>query len=293
MKKYVTLVCALVLSVMAFAHDFMVDELYYTKQGDNTVNISFQGNSYTSSSKIYSGDIEVPEQVEFEGKMYTVVGIDDGTFNYCTNLTSVSLPKTVTSLGTIIFEGDNKLTSVVLGSPSSIGNQNFNFCSALQSITIYSTTVPETGNKAFLGLDKSKITVKIPAGTKAAYEADEIWNGFIFEELPAEGGEEGGNEGGEEGGNEGGEEGGNEGGEEGGQEGGEEGGQDDNPQSAVSSLTNNFNISVSGNVISASQVVMVYNVLGGFEGKGYSVTVPKNGIYFVTAGNKSYKIYVK
>jgi hypothetical protein len=284
MKKYVTLVCALVLSVMAFAHDFMVDELYYTKQGDNTVNISFKGAS-SASSMVYSGDVVVPETVEFEGVTYTIVGVDDGTFNYCTNLTSVSLPKTVTSLGTIIFEGDNKLTSVVLGSPSSIGNQNFNFCSALQSITIYSTTVPETGNKTFSGLDKSQITIKIPAGTKAAYEADVNWNGFIFEEMQAEGGEEGGNEGGEEGGNEG--------GEEGGQEGGEEGGQDDNPQSAVSSLTNNFNISVSGNVISASQVVMVYNVLGGFEGKGYSVTVPKNGIYFVTAGNKSYKIYVK
>ncbi|MBO4777994.1 MAG: leucine-rich repeat protein [Bacteroidales bacterium] len=277
MKKYVMLGCALVLSVMAFAHDFEVDGFYYTRQSANTVNISFKGSNY-SSSMAYSGDVVVPDQVEFDGVTYTVVGVDDGTFNYCRELTSVVLPNTVTTLGNYVFSYDNNLTSIILGSPSSIGNNNFEGCTSLASIVIYSSTVPSYGTKPFIGIsDKSSITIKIPAGTKAAYEADEIWNGFIFEELPAEGGEEGGNEGGEEGG----------------QEGGEEGGQDDNPQSAVSSLTNNFNISVSGNVISASQVVMVYNVLGGFEGKGYSVTVPKNGIYFVTAGNKSYKIYVK
>ena len=285
MKKYVMLGCAVVLSVMAFAHDFEVDGFYYTRQSANTVNISFKGSNY-SSSMAYSGDVVVPDQVEFDGVTYTVVGVDDGTFNYCRELTSVVLPNTVTTLGNYVFSYDNNLTSIILGSPSSIGNNNFEGCTSLASIVIYSSTVPSYGTKPFIGIsDKSSITIKIPAGTKAAYEADEIWNGFIFEELPAEGGEEGGNEGGEEGGNEGGEEGGN--------EGGEEGGQDDNPQSAVLSLTNNFNISVSGNVISASQVVMVYNVLGGFEGKGYSVTVPKNGIYFVTAGNKSYKIYVK
>ena len=272
MKKYVTLVCAFVLSVMTFAHDFEVDGYYYTRQSDNTVNISYKGTNY-SSSMVYSGDVVVPETIEVDDVTYTVVGVDDGTFNYCTKLTSVTLPKTVTTLGGYIFENDSKLTSVVLGSPTTIGNQNFSGCSSLTSITIYSETVPTTGAKVFLGVDKSKVTMSIPAGSTATYNADDNWSGFTFEELPAEGG--------------------NEGGEEGGQEGGEEGGQEENPPLAVSSLTNNFNISVSGNVISASQVVIVYNVLGGFEGKGYSVTVPKNGIYFVTAGNKSYKIYVK
>lgn len=266
MKKYVTLVCALILSLMTFAHDFEVNGFYYTRQSDNTVNISYKGTNY-SSSMVYSGDVVVPDQVEFDGVTYTVVGVDDGTFNYCTNLTSVVLPKTVTTLGGYIFENDLKLKSVVLGAPTTIGNQNFSGCSALESITIYSETVPTTGAKVFLGVDKSKVTMSIPAGCTGAYNADEKWNGFSFEELPAEGGNEGG-------------------------EGGEEGG-DDNPSLAVSSMTNNFSISVSGNVISAPQVIMVYNVLGGFEGKGFSVAVPKNGIYFVNAGSKSYKIYVK
>jgi hypothetical protein len=277
MKKSFSCICALVLSVMTYAHDFAVDGFYYTIQSDNTVNLSYKGTEY-SSSMVYSGDVVVPDQVEFDGKTYTVVGVDNGTFNYCRELTSVVLPNTVTTLGNYVFSYDNNLTSIILGSPSSIGNNNFEGCTSLASIVIYSSTVPSYGTKPFIGIsDKSSITVKIPAGTKAAYEADANWNGFIFEELPAEGGEEGGNEGGEEGG----------------EEGGNEGGQGENPPSAVSSLTNNFNISVSGNVISSSQIIMVYNVLGGFEGKGFSVTVPKNGIYFVNAGSKSYKIYVK
>lgn len=268
MKRYVTLACAFVLSVMTFAHDFEVNGLYFTKQKNNTVNISFKGTSY-ASSMVYSGDVVVPETVEFEGVTYTVVGVDDGTFNYCTKLTSVTLPKTVTTLGGYIFENDSKLTSVVLGSPTTIGNQNFSGCSSLNSITLYSDAVPTVGAKTFLGVNKSTVTIKIPNGSQTAYEADANWNGFVFEELPAEGGEEGGNEG------------------------GEEGGQGDNPPLAVSSLTNNFSFSVSGNVISASQTVLVYNVLGGFVGKGVSVTVPKSGIYFVNVGSKSYKIFVK
>ena len=260
MKKYVTFVCAFVLSVMTFAHDFEVDGYYYTRQSDNTVNISYKGTNY-SSSMVYSGDVVVPETIEVDDVTYMVVGVDDGTFNYCTKLTSVTLPKTVTTLGGYIFENDSKLTSVVLGSPTTIGNQNFSGCSSLTSITLYSDAVPTVGAKTFLGVNKSTVTIKIPNGSQTVYEADANWNGFVFEELPAEGGEEGG--------------------------------QGDNPPLAVLSLTNNFSFSVSGNVISASQTVLVYNVLGGFVGKGVSVTVPKSGIYFVNVGSKSYKIFVK
>ena len=72
MKKYVMLVCALVLSVMTFAHDFEVNGLYYTRQSDNTVNISYKGTSHTSSM-VYSGDVVVPETIEVDGVTYTVV----------------------------------------------------------------------------------------------------------------------------------------------------------------------------------------------------------------------------
>lgn len=49
----------------------------------------------------YSGDIVIPDVV----MTYTVTGIGDETFKDCANLTSVTIPNTVTTIGRSAFEG--------------------------------------------------------------------------------------------------------------------------------------------------------------------------------------------
>ena len=52
----------------------------------------------------YAGDIVVPESVKAkDGNVYTIIAFGDECFNNCTNLTSVTIPSNVISLGNDCF----------------------------------------------------------------------------------------------------------------------------------------------------------------------------------------------
>lgn len=59
-----------------------------------------------------SGDIVVPEKVEYYGATFSVVTFEDGCFGGCTGLTSITIPSSVTSLGDDCFWGCKGLTSI-------------------------------------------------------------------------------------------------------------------------------------------------------------------------------------
>lgn len=66
----------------------------------------------------YSGNVHIPESVEYEGKTYSVTSIGAEAFSDCTSLTSVTIPNTVTSIGYNAFAGCTKLTSITI--PASV-----------------------------------------------------------------------------------------------------------------------------------------------------------------------------
>ena len=108
----------------------------------------------------YSGDIVIPESVEMTNNTYTVIGIGsnafygghditsitipnsvtsigEGAFEECTSLTSITLPSSVTSIGEGAFEECTSLTSIALpGSVTSIEEDAFEECTSLTSITL-------------------------------------------------------------------------------------------------------------------------------------------------------------
>ena len=66
--------------------------------------ISYELNSETKQATVIgsnfcSGEIVILESVEHEGTAYSVTSIGNGAFQYCTGLTSVTIPNSVTSIG--------------------------------------------------------------------------------------------------------------------------------------------------------------------------------------------------
>ena len=103
----------------------------------------------------------------------SVTSIGDDVFNYCTSLTSVTIPDSVTSIGEQAFYYCRFLTSVTIpDSVTSIGDDAFGGCSSLTSVTI-PDSVTSIGGGAFCGCT-SLTSVTIPdsvtsIGEKAFY----------------------------------------------------------------------------------------------------------------------------
>ena len=61
----------------------------------------------------YSGDFVIPKSVEFTNNTYVVTGIGEEAFYYIENLTSVTIPNSVTSIKAGAFEDCTNLTSII------------------------------------------------------------------------------------------------------------------------------------------------------------------------------------
>ena len=85
----------------------------------------------------YSGVVRIPEKVSCNSVEFQVVGIEDNAFSMCYDLTSVEIPKTVTTIGQGAFSNCRRLTSVTIPSGvSMICASAFSGCTSLTSITI-------------------------------------------------------------------------------------------------------------------------------------------------------------
>ena len=119
MKKLL-LVLMLLLStaINAFAVEVEIGGLWYdviTKAKEAQV-IQYKNNNY------YSGDIVIPESVEYNGVTCSVTSIGNSAFSGCSGLTSVTIGNSVTSIGASAFNGCSGLTSVTIpNSVTSIG----------------------------------------------------------------------------------------------------------------------------------------------------------------------------
>ena len=75
--------------------------IYYDWANDNQTElaVSFEGRFYEAYSDRYSGDVVIPERVNYNGTTYPVTSIADHAMFNCPNLTSVTIPNSVTSIG--------------------------------------------------------------------------------------------------------------------------------------------------------------------------------------------------
>ena len=88
----------------------------------------------------------------------SVTSIGNSAFYGCNNLTSITIPESVTSIGSSAFEDCSSLTSIIIPeSVTSIGGYAFYYCTGLTSITLENMTgLTSIGSYIFDGCDNVK-----------------------------------------------------------------------------------------------------------------------------------------
>jgi len=118
----------------------------------------------------------------------TLTNIGTDAF-YESGLESVVLPMNLTTLAQDAFDNCKSLKTLELPATPRIGNSYYNnygyyscfsYCTALETVTCHSATPPliYSNNNPFYGLDRSKVTLIVPAFSLVDYKLDDYWHEF-------------------------------------------------------------------------------------------------------------------
>ena len=145
------LFCALFigLAVSVFGQIDITPAFEGVREGNGLITIT----KYLGTMK----DVVIPEKVKISEKEALPVGVIGRYAFYNKELTSVTIPNSVTSIGKMAFYS-NKLTSVTIGNTvTSIGDQAFSF-NQLTSVTI-PNSVTSIGDQAFSSNQLTSVTI--------------------------------------------------------------------------------------------------------------------------------------
>ena len=123
----------MLLPMMASADAVEINGIWY-----NLISKAKQAEVTSKPSGYYSGSIEIPEKVvyDYDGSEYSVTSIGNNAFYFCNSLTSITIPNSVTSIGSYAFYCSGLTSITIPNNVTSIGNTAFGNCSSLTSITI-------------------------------------------------------------------------------------------------------------------------------------------------------------
>ncbi len=183
MKRILFFLLFLSMLPLAVSASVLIDGFYYDLDANTkTAKVVFHYKYH------YSGDVVIPSSVTYDGVEYSVTTIGDA-FRGSTDLTSLTIPASVTSIEAGIFGSCTSLTSLIIeeGNPvydsrencnavietasntlisgctgtivpnsvTSIGGKAFNGCSGLTSVNI-PNSVTSIGEEAFYGCSNLK-----------------------------------------------------------------------------------------------------------------------------------------
>ena len=113
-QSSITILLALFMSMVstkASAHDIAVANtdgvlIYYVWTNNHSeLAVSYRGNRYGTYTDTYSGDLVIPESVEYQGESYGVTSIGERAFYNCSNLVSITFPNCIVNIGHDAFYG--------------------------------------------------------------------------------------------------------------------------------------------------------------------------------------------
>lgn len=155
-RRLFTLIILILSSVLCSEASTLIDGIYYNLNDDATASVT--------SGSSYAGEIVIPAEVSYGGKSYAVTSIGSYAFCKCGDITSVSIPGTV----------------------SEIGDYAFYYCSRLSQITCHAVVPPSIASDFTMkGLDRST-PVYVPAASIEAYKSAQYWSEFTNFQAIAE-----------------------------------------------------------------------------------------------------------
>ena len=159
-------VAMMMLSLQAMAYDFSYTyqgkTLYYEIRagGTNEVRLTYYNldGSDTANNHV-SGDVVIPSSVEYNGTTYNVTAIDELTFLGCSNLTSITIPNSITDIYGSAFYGCSGLTSINVAS----GNTHYSSVDGVLYNISQDTLIAYPGAKTSLNILSSTTTISYGA----------------------------------------------------------------------------------------------------------------------------------
>ena len=100
-KKLSILATTLLVCCNLFAYDFEVDGYYYSIKNINELTVSID----KGENSIYSGTIDIPNTVLFNGKEFKVIEIKDYVFKNCSDITNIIFGNNLKWIGEGAFYG--------------------------------------------------------------------------------------------------------------------------------------------------------------------------------------------
>lgn len=103
---------AMLLSFLSmYAYDFEVDGVYYNIIEDKTcVSVTYRNTNYDT----YTGNVVIPQSVEYNGVSYDVTEIGDRAFYKSTTVTTISIPSSLKEIGLYAFQDANHIQKVYI-----------------------------------------------------------------------------------------------------------------------------------------------------------------------------------
>ena len=124
------------------------------------VMVCSEGHPMFAADSYYAGEITIPEEIVFWDETYSVVGIHDNAFYHC-GVTSVDIPNTVLSVGSMAFFDCRDLAKVI--------------CRSINPPYAYYSF---EGDYDAQDIIYRNATLYVPAESLEAYKAHEEWGKF-------------------------------------------------------------------------------------------------------------------